>query len=92
MASSARARVLDDLARAANGAVSVFVGMKQEIDQRARRRVEKHLTGADMVPREEFEAVQAMAAEARAEQARLAKRIEALEAKAGAKKKRHPGS
>ncbi|MHC8510329.1 MAG: accessory factor UbiK family protein [Rhodospirillales bacterium] len=87
---AAPVRVLDDLARVANGAVSTLVGVKQELDQLIRQRIEKHLTGADLVPREEFEAVQAMAAEARAEQARLAKRVEALEAKLGAKSKPAP--
>lgn len=72
-------RVFDDLAKVANGAVSTVIGMKQEIDQMIRQRLEKLLTQADLVPREEFEAVQAMAAEARAEQIRLEKRILVLE-------------
>jgi len=77
------ARVLDDLAKVANGAVSTVIGMKQEVDQMIRQRLERFLTQADLVPREEFEAVQAMAAEARTEQDRLAKRVAALEALVG---------
>jgi BMFP domain-containing protein YqiC len=79
-------RVLDDLAKVANGAVSTVVGMKHEVDQLIRQRLEKLLTSADLVPREEFEAVQAMAAEARAEQDRLEARVAALEARIGAAK------
>lgn len=81
-------RLFDDLARVANGAVSTLVGMKGEIEAMIRQRVDKMLADADLVPREEFEAVKAMAAEARAGQERLAKRIDALEA--AAKKKPKP--
>jgi len=72
-------RLFDDLARVANGAVSTLVGVKDEIEALVRQRVDKLLADADLVPREEFEAVKAMAAEARAEQERLAKRVAALE-------------
>lgn len=75
-------RLFDDLARVANGAVSTLVGMKDEIEAMIRQRVDKMLADADLVPRDEFEAVKAMAAEARAEQERLIKRIDALEAAA----------
>lgn len=74
-------RILDDLARVANGAVSTLSGVKSEIDALIHQRIEKILLEADMVPRDEFEAIKAMAAEARAEQERLAKRVTELEAK-----------
>ena len=73
-------RILDDLARVANGAVSTLTGVKGEIDALVRQRIERLLVDADLVPRDEFEAVKAMAAEARAEQERLAKRVAELEA------------
>ena len=72
-------RLFDDLAKVANGAVSTAVGVKDEIETIIRLRLEKLLANADLVPREEFEAVKAMASEARAEQERLAKRLSALE-------------
>lgn len=72
-------RLFDDLARVANGAVSTLVGVKDEIEALVRQRVDKLLADHDLVPRDEFEAVKAMAAEARAEQERLAKRVAALE-------------
>ena len=74
-------RIFDDLARVANGAVSTLVGVKDEIDALVRQRIEKMLVDADLVPRDEFDAVKTMAAEARAEQERLAKRVAALETK-----------
>ena len=74
-------RIFDDLARVANGAVSTLVGVKDEIDALVCQRIEKMLVDADLVPRDEFDAVKTMAAEARSEQERLAKRVAALETK-----------
>ncbi len=78
-------RILDDLARVANGAVSTLVGIKNEIDALVRQRIERLLNDADMVPREEFDAVKAMAAKARTEQEKLEIRVAGLEAKLGVK-------
>ena len=78
-------RILDDLARVANGAASTLVGIKNEIDALVRQRIERLLNDADVVPREEFDAVKAMAAKARTEQERLEKRVAGLEAKLGVK-------
>jgi len=78
-------RVLDDLARVANGAVSTMVGIKGEIEALVRQQIERFLADADMVPRDEFDAVKAMAAKARSEQEALAKRLAKLEAKLGIK-------
>ena len=74
-------RILDDLARVANGAVSTLAGIKGEIDALVRQRLERLLADAELVTRDEFEAVKQMAANARAEQERLAKRVAQLEAK-----------
>ncbi len=78
-------RLLDDLARVATGALGVVAGMRGEIEARLRDQFEKILTGMDLVTREEFDAVKAMAAKARAEQETLARRVAALEARLGAK-------
>ena len=51
-------RLLDDLARMANGALNTLSGVREEIESRVRERVERMLADMDMVPREEFEAVQ----------------------------------
>jgi len=78
-------RILDDLARVANGAVSTLVGIRNEIESLVRQQIERLLTEVDAVPRDEFEAVKAVATRARKEQEKLEKRVAALEAKLGAK-------
>ncbi|MDP4795610.1 MAG: accessory factor UbiK family protein [Rhodospirillales bacterium] len=75
-------KLFDDLARVANGAVSTVMGMKDEIDAMVRQRIERFLGDADLVTREEFDAVKAMAAKARTENEKLAARIAKLEADA----------
>ncbi|MCZ6839465.1 MAG: accessory factor UbiK family protein [Alphaproteobacteria bacterium] len=74
-----RNRLLDDLARVANGAVGVATGMREEIEALVQQRVERVLGRLNLVTREEFEAVKAMAARARNEQEALEKRIHDLE-------------
>jgi BMFP domain-containing protein YqiC len=73
--------LLDDLARVASGALGALTGMRGEIEARIRDQLERVLARMDMVTREEFDAVRAMAAKARAEQDRLLERIAALEAR-----------
>ena len=81
-------RILDDLAKVASGALSGISGVKQEVEGRLRQQFERILAGMDLVRREEFEAVKAMAAKARSEQEDLADRLAALESrlKSAAKK------
>jgi BMFP domain-containing protein YqiC len=74
-------RLLDDLARMANGALNTLSGLREEIETRVRERVERILADMDMVPREEFEAVRAMAQKARTEQEDLAAKMAELERK-----------
>ncbi|MCH8097306.1 MAG: accessory factor UbiK family protein [Proteobacteria bacterium] len=76
-------RLLDDLARVASGALGVAAGVKGEVEALLRQRFERILTDMDLVGREEFEAVKAMAAKARAEQERLAEKLARLEAAQG---------
>ena len=75
-------RLLDDLARVAAGAVGVLAGVREEVEARLRQQFERVLDGMELVNRDEFEAVKAMAAEARAENDRLAERLAELEAAA----------
>jgi len=82
-------RFLDDLAKLMLNAAGAAQGVKGEIDILLRQRLERWLDSMNLVPREEFDAVRAMAAEARAENLRLEARIAALEAAqkpAGARK------
>ncbi len=76
-------RLLDDLARVATSALGVAAGMRAEIEARLRDQFERVLSCMDLVSREEFESVKAMAAKARAEQEDLAARLAALEAQLG---------
>jgi BMFP domain-containing protein YqiC len=77
-------RLLDDLARVATGALGVAAGMRVEIEARLRDQFERILSNMDLVTREEFDAVKAMAAKARAEQEDLAARLATIEAQLGA--------
>ncbi len=88
-------KILDDMAKVASSAMGVAAGMRGEVEARFREQLERILTQMDLVPREEFDAMKAVAIAARegqealAEQvAGLTKRLEALEAgqKAAAKK------
>lgn len=73
-------RFFDDFARMAGGAMGALAGMRQEVEARLREQMERWLAAMDLVTREEFDAVKAMAAKARAEQERLEQRVAALEA------------
>jgi BMFP domain-containing protein YqiC len=72
-------RFFDDLAKVASGAVSSVVGIRQEMEAVIRQRVERLVADFDLVRRDEFEAVKAMAANARAGQEHLAQRLAELE-------------
>lgn len=79
-------RILDDMARVASGAVSAVTGLKGDGENLLKRQMEKLLADMDLVTREEFEAVKAMAAKARGEQEKLEARVAELEAQLEAKK------
>jgi len=72
---------LDGMARILTDAAGSAKSVRDEIDTFVKQRLERLVADMDFVPREEFEAVKAMAAKARAENERLEARIAALEAK-----------
>ena len=74
-------RIFDDAARMAGGALGTLAGMRREIEALVRQQLANFLDGMELVSREEFEAVKAMAAKAREENEALAKRLDALEGK-----------
>ncbi len=76
-----RPRLLDDLAGMAVGAVSAIVGIRNEVEAMVRARVDEALRRLDLVRREEFEAIAAMAVQARDAQEQAERRLAALEAK-----------
>ena len=73
--------ILDGLARLFTDAAGAAQSVRTEVDTFMRQRLEKLVTDMDFVPREEFEAVKAMAAKARGENERLEKRLAELEAR-----------
>ncbi|MBI5165533.1 MAG: accessory factor UbiK family protein [Magnetospirillum sp.] len=75
--------LFEDLSRVAGGAMGALSGLRNEMESLVRQQMERLTAGMDLVRREEFEVVQAMAVKARAENEALAKRIAALEAKLG---------
>src|SRR5882724_8087252 len=77
-------RFFDDLARVATGALGTLSGVRTEVEARLRDQLERVLAGMDLVSRDEFEAVKAMAAKARSEQEDLVDRVADLEAKLAA--------
>ena len=76
-------RLFDEVARLMSDAAGAANGIKKEIDSVVRGQAEKVLRDLDVVSREEFDAVKAMAQKARAENEALAERIAVLESKAG---------
>jgi BMFP domain-containing protein YqiC len=79
MAMQSQSRLFDDLARVAAGAAGTLAGVKSEVASRLREQFERVLGGMDLVTRDEFEAIKAMAAKTRSEQEDLAKRVAELE-------------
>ncbi len=78
-------RLLDDLAKVATSAMGTLSGVREEVEAQVRQRLERVLGQMDLVTREEFDAVKAMTAKARAEQEALEARLASLEAKLSGK-------
>lgn len=76
-----RPRFFDDLAGVAGGALSALAGVREEAEALVRARVDDAIRKLDLVRREDMEAVQDMAANARAGQEALEDRVAALEAR-----------
>jgi len=70
---------LDGLARLFTDAAGAAQGARSEFESLVKQHLEKLIADMDFVPRDEFEAVKAMAAKAREENQQLAARLEALE-------------
>lgn len=77
-------RLFDDFVKVMNGAAGTIAGMTREAQAAMQDRAREWIGGLDLVSREEFEAVKAIATAAREESQALRARIEALEAAAGA--------
>ncbi|BCW88579.1 Ubiquinone biosynthesis accessory factor UbiK [Alphaproteobacteria bacterium SO-S41] len=77
---------MDELAKMATNAAGAARGLQQEVEAIMRGQAERLLGGMDLVQRDAFEAVKAMAAKAREENETLAARVTALEAEVAALK------
>ena len=85
-------RLFDDLARVATNAIGSLQTARDEAGNRIRQQFERILETMDLVSREEFDTVKAMAQKARLENERLAKRVADLEARHGVVAKSKPQS
>jgi BMFP domain-containing protein YqiC len=74
-------RFFDDFVKVLNGAAGTVAGMTREAESSFRERAREWVGGLDMVSRDEFEAVKAIAVAAREENQALKARLDALEAK-----------
>jgi BMFP domain-containing protein YqiC len=81
---SDRPRFFDDLAGVAGGAFSALAGLREEAEAMIRARIDETIRRLELVRREEFEAVQELAANARAGQEAAEARLAALEARIAA--------
>ena len=75
-----RDKFFDDIGQLMTNAAGMAQGMKAEAETAMKGWMERWLAGADLVTREEFDAVREMAALAREENESLAARIAELEA------------
>lgn len=76
-----RSKIFDDISQLMTNAMGVAQGAKTEAETAMKGLVDRWLAERNLVTREEFDAVRAMAQKAREENDALRARIEALEAK-----------
>jgi BMFP domain-containing protein YqiC len=76
-----RGKIFDDISQLMTNAMGVAQGAKDEAQNAMSSMMDRWLADRDLVTREEFDAVRAMAQKAREDNAALLARIEALEAK-----------
>ncbi len=74
-------RFFDDMAKAASGALGSLTGLRHEIETRVQQQLERLLGRMNLVSREEFEAMKAVAQAAREEQIKLERRLQEIEAR-----------
>ena len=72
-------RLFDDLARLASGALGTAQGVKTEWENLLHQRMERMILNMDLVPREEFDVVKAMAVKLSETVDAQNEKIEALE-------------
>lgn len=73
-------RFFDEVAKMMTSAAGAAKGFREDVEALVRAQMERLLASMDLVSREEFDAVQAMAQKARADVDTLSARLAALEA------------
>ena len=76
-------RLLDDMAKAASGALGSLAGLRHEIEMRVQQQLERLLGRMNLVSREEFETMKSVAQAAREQQIKLERRLQEIEARLG---------
>ncbi len=79
-----RPKFFDDLAGVAGGAFSALAGVREEAETMIRARVDEAIRRLDLVKRDDLDAVQEMAANARAGQEAAEAKLSAIEARLSA--------
>ena len=74
-------RILDDMAKAATGALGSLAGLRHEIEMRVQQQLERLLGRMNLVGRDEFEAMKSVAQAAREQQIKLERRLAEIEAR-----------
>ena len=74
-----RNRFMDDIGQLMTNAMGVAQGAREEAENAMRSAVDRFLADRDLVTREEFDAVRAMAQKAREENEALKARLDALD-------------
>jgi BMFP domain-containing protein YqiC len=85
-------RIFDSVARAFTNAAGAAQAFRAEIETMVKGRIERLVADMDLVTREDFDAVKAMAAKARSENEKLAARVAELESKLGIARKQATGA
>ncbi len=78
-AADAAGQFFQDMSAMAGNAFGTMLGARGDMEQAFKARMEQFFTGMNLVTREEFEAVKAMAAQALKENAALKQQLEKLE-------------
>jgi len=78
--------LFDDMSKLMTSAAGAMQGAREEVEARIRTQLERVIADMDLVDRDSFEAVKAMAVEARLENERLAGEIESLKSQIAAAK------
>ena len=84
---STKARILEDVTRLAGGSVGLLGGLRDHAKEGLHYRIADIADKLDLVPREDFERLEAMLTKSRTEQEELSKRLDALENKKSKAKK-----